>query len=52
MSDGFANVGEGRSDGPTGLVAETDHLVNIGKPERFNRLALDFLPFAGWRSGR
>ena len=29
------------------VVAETDQLVNVGKPERFNRLALDFLAFAG-----
>ena len=29
------------------VVAEADQLVNIGKPERFNRLALDFLAFAG-----
>lgn len=29
------------------VVAETDQLVNLGKPERFNRLALDFLAFAG-----
>jgi 3-oxoadipate enol-lactonase len=29
------------------IVAEADQLVNIGKPERFNRLALDFLAFAG-----
>jgi hypothetical protein len=28
-------------------VAETDQLVNVGKPERFNRLVLDFLAFAG-----
>jgi hypothetical protein len=47
MSDGFADLGEGRSDDPTGVVAETDQLVNIGKRERFNRLALDFLAFAG-----
>lgn len=29
------------------VVVETDQLVNVGKPERFNRLALDFLAFAG-----
>jgi pimeloyl-ACP methyl ester carboxylesterase len=29
------------------VVAETDQLVNVGMPERFNRLALDFLAFAG-----
>ncbi|HET9250403.1 MAG TPA: alpha/beta hydrolase [Actinomycetota bacterium] len=29
------------------VVAETDQLVNVGKSERFNRLALDFLAFAG-----
>jgi pimeloyl-ACP methyl ester carboxylesterase len=29
------------------VMAETDQLVNVGKPERFNRLALDFLAFAG-----
>jgi pimeloyl-ACP methyl ester carboxylesterase len=29
------------------VVAETDQLVNVGKPERFNRLALDLLAFAG-----
>ena len=31
----------------TRVVAETDQLVNVGKPDRFNRLALDFLAFAG-----
>lgn len=29
------------------VVAEAHQLVNVGKPERFNRLALDFLAFAG-----
>ena len=29
------------------VVTETDRLVNVGKPDRFNRLALDFLAFAG-----
>ena len=29
------------------VVAETDQLVNVGKPDRFDRLALDFLAFAG-----
>jgi hypothetical protein len=29
------------------VVAETDQLVNVGKPERLDRLALDFLAFAG-----
>jgi pimeloyl-ACP methyl ester carboxylesterase len=29
------------------VVTETDQLVNVGKPDRFNRLALDFLAFAG-----
>ena len=29
------------------VVAETDQLVNVGEPERFNPLALDFLAFAG-----
>jgi 3-oxoadipate enol-lactonase len=29
------------------VVAEADQLVNVGEPERFNRLALDFLAFAG-----
>ena len=29
------------------VVAETDQLVHVGKPQRFNRLALDFLAFAG-----
>ena len=28
------------------VVADSDQLVNVGKPERFNRLALDFLAFA------
>jgi hypothetical protein len=28
------------------VVAEADQLVNVGKPDRFNRLAL-FLAFAG-----
>ena len=36
----------------TRVVAETDQLVNVGKPDRFNRLALDFLAFAGYVSGR
>jgi hypothetical protein len=31
----------------TRVVAETDQLVNVGKPDWFNRLALDFLAFAG-----
>jgi hypothetical protein len=52
MSDGFAALGEGRSDEPTGVVAETGQLVNIGKPDRFNLIALDFLAFRGLRSGR
>ena len=77
MSDGFADLGEGRPwyeraallivgeediaevgeiddlvvaqvPGPSKrVVAETDQLVNVGKPERFNRLALVFLAFAG-----
>jgi pimeloyl-ACP methyl ester carboxylesterase len=39
--------GFGRSDAPSGPFSdETDQLVNVGKPERFNRLALDFLAFA------
>jgi hypothetical protein len=46
-SDGFADQGEGRSDDPTGVVAETDQLLNVGKPERFNQLALDLPAFAG-----
>jgi pimeloyl-ACP methyl ester carboxylesterase len=29
------------------VVAEADQLVNLGEPERFNQLALDFLAFAG-----
>lgn len=29
------------------VVAGADQLVNVGKPDRFNRLALDFLAFAG-----
>lgn len=29
------------------VIAEADQLVNVSKPERFNRLALDFLAFAG-----
>ena len=33
------------------VVAETDQLVNVRQArERFNRLALDFLAFAGWRA--
>ena len=28
------------------VVAETDQLVNVGKPELFNRFALDFLVLA------
>jgi hypothetical protein len=30
-----------------GAVAETNQLVSVGKPQRFNRLPLDFLAFAG-----
>jgi len=33
MSEGFADLAEG--------------VVNVSKPERSNRLALDFLAFAG-----
>lgn len=29
------------------VIAEADQLVNVGKPEKFNRLALDFLSFRG-----
>ncbi|MGA9162556.1 MAG: hypothetical protein WB297_17065 [Actinomycetota bacterium] len=29
------------------VIAEADQLVNVAKPERFDRLALDFLAFAG-----
>ena len=47
--DGFpvVLVHSGLMDARVGAVAETNQLVSVGKPERFNRLPLEFLAFAG-----
>lgn len=61
MSDGFTEAGQCRLSyeragelvaervpgGSKRVIAEADQLVNVAKPERFDRLALDFLAFAG-----
>ena len=43
----YERAGRGFPGASKRVVAETDQLVNVDEPDRFNRLALDFLAFAG-----